>query len=66
MNDPIIKDHPEDQSIFRAGLEGMNKNYPEILQGEQTNLVMWPTALNYDSRVEGKTSVPRGIKRSSA
>jgi len=65
LQDPLVKalDHPEDQQIFRAGLEGMERNHPEILKGEQTNLVMCPTAFNYDSRVDGESSVPEVLEK---
>ena len=54
LNDVIIKtlDFPSDQQIFKAGLKGMERNYPEILNGEQKHLFMCPAAFNYDSRIK--------------
>ena len=40
MNDVMYKmfDHPDEQKIFRAALEGMHRNYPEILSGQEKNM----------------------------
>ena len=63
LNDPIMRalDHPVDQQIFRAALEGMERNQPEILRGQQNNIFMCPTAFSYDSRVY-ESSVPEVLE----
>ena len=69
LNDVIIKtlNDPSDQQIFRAGLEGMERNYPEILSGEQKHLLMCPSAFNYDSRIKPfETSFPKAIEEKVA
>ena len=60
LNDVIFKifNSPEEQTILRASLEGMNKNYPEILKGEEQNMFYAPTAFNFDSRIGEESSVP--------
>lgn len=69
LNDVIIKtlNDPTDKEIFRAGLEGMERNYPEILSGEQKHLFMCPPAFNYDSRIKpSETSVPKALEERMA
>jgi hypothetical protein len=63
LNDPIMKslDHPVDQQIFRTALEGMDRNQPEIVRGQQNNIFMCPTAFSYDSRVY-ESSVPEVLE----
>ena len=61
LNDPL------DQQILRAGLEGMERNYPDILSGKQRHLFMCPTAFNYDSRIHPfETSVPKALEERKA
>ena len=40
INDVLFKtlNDPADQEILRTGLEGMERNYPDILSGEQKHL----------------------------
>lgn len=69
LNDVIVSifDDPSDQEIFRKGLEGMERNYPEVLSGEQKHLVMCPSAFNYDSRIEPtESSVPKRFEERKA
>ena len=60
LNDVMFKifASPEEQTIFRTALEGMNKNYPEILKGEQKHMFYAPSAFNFDSRIGENSSVP--------
>ena len=57
MNDIMFKifNSPEEQTLLRTALEGMNKNYSEILNGMQKDMFYCPTAFNVDSRI-GPTS----------
>ena len=69
LNDVMLKtfDGPEEQAIFKAALEGMNKNYPEILYGEERNMFYCPTAFNFDSRIGTlETSVPDVLDKMQA
>ena len=69
LNDVMynIIDKPEEHKVFRAALEGMNRNYPEILNGQEKNMFYSPTAFNFDSRI-GKleTSVPKVLEEMQA
>ena len=60
LNDVMFKifASPEEQTIFRTALEGMNKNYPEILKGEQKHMFYAPSAFKFDSRIGENSSVP--------
>ena len=49
---------PEEQIVLRTALEGMNKNYPEILKGEEQNMFYAPSAFNFDSRIGETSCVP--------
>ena len=70
---PILKDvlfqslnDPSDQQIFRTGLEGMLRNYPKILSGEEKNLFMCPSGFNYDSRINpSETSIPEYLQHNT-
>ena len=44
LNDVMFKifNNPAEQTVFRTALEGMNKNYPEILKGEEQNMFLCP------------------------
>ena len=54
-----IFDAEDEQRIFRKSLEGMRKNYPEILEGKQKNMFYCPTAFNFSSRIgDDETCVP--------
>ena len=54
---------PSDQEIFRVGLEGMQRNYPDILNGQQKHLFMCPSEFNYDSRIKPfESSVPKFLE----
>ena len=68
LNDVIFKifNSPEEQTILRASLEGMNKNYPEILKGEEQNMFYAPTAFNFDSRIGEESSVPDTLDQMQA
>ena len=60
LNDVMFKifNNPAEQTVFRTALEGMNKNYPEILKGEEQNMFYAPSAFNFDSRIGETSSVP--------
>ena len=61
MGDDLLTtfDEESDKAILRKALEGMEKNYPEIFNGTQTNMFYCPTAFNFDSRIgTNETSVP--------
>ena len=60
LDDVMIKifDSPEEQTVFRIALEGMQKNYSEILKGEEKNMFYAPSAFNFDSRIGEVSSVP--------
>ena len=69
LNDVMynIIDKPEEHKVFRTALEGMNRNYPEILQGQEKNMFYSPTAFNFDSRIKpNETSVPEELERTKA
>ena len=54
-----IFDAEDEQKIFRKSLEGMKRNYPEILKGTEKNMFYCPTAFNFSSRIEdNETCVP--------
>ena len=62
-----IFDNPEEQKIFRTALEGMNRNYPEILNGKEKNMFYCPSAFNFDSRIGvNETSVPEALEKTKA
>ena len=71
---PILKDvifkalnDTADQEIFRTGLQGMARNYPEILNGTQKHLFMCPSGFNYDSRIKTfESSVPKVLEERKA
>ena len=61
LDDVMFKtfDDPTEQKIFRIALEGMNRNYPEILKGEERNMFYCPSSFNFDSRIgKEETCVP--------
>ena len=60
LDDIMIKtfDSPEEQTVFRTALEGMKRNYSEILKGEEQNMFYAPTAFNFDSRIRESSCVP--------
>ena len=69
MDDPMLKifDAPSEKKIFRTALEGMNSNYPEILQGTEKHMFYCPTAFNTDSRMQtNETSVPDVLDKMKA
>ena len=64
MKDPLFKtfDDVSEKQIFRKALEGMEKNYPEILNGTEKHMFYCPTAFNFDSRIgSNETSVPDAL-----
>ena len=66
LNDPVFKslNHPTDHDIFRVALQGMERNYPTILNGQQKHLMRCPTAFNYDSRIKSnESSVPETLEK---
>ena len=57
-----IFDDREEQKVFRAALEGMKCNYPDILGRKQKNMFYCPASFNYDSRIGTyETSVPGAL-----
>ena len=68
LNDVMLKtfDGPEEQTVFKAALEGMNKNYPEILKGEEQNMFYAPSAFNFDSRIGESSCVPEVMDQMQA
>ena len=66
MGDDILKnfDDESEKTIFKKALEGMEANYPEILQGTEKHMFYCPTAFNFDSRVQAtETSVPDVLEK---
>ena len=64
MDDVILKafDEESEKKIFRKSLDGMESNYPEILNGTEKHMFYCPLAFNFDSRIgEKETSVPEFI-----
>ena len=69
LNDVMYKiiDNPDEHKVFRTALEGMNRNYPEILAGQEKNMFYSPAAFNFDSRIgTNETSVPEELERTKA
>ena len=69
LDDDMLKtfDGPEEQEIFRKALEGMNRNYPEILNKGKKDMFYCPTAFNFDSRIKPmETSVPEELEKTKA
>ena len=65
-NDVIFKtfDDESEKKIFRKSLEGMESNYPEILNGTEEYMFYCPTAFNLDSRIgANETSVPEVLEK---
>ena len=61
LGDVMLKilDDPKDQKIFRTALEGMHRNYPEIITGKEKYMFYCPSAFNFDSRIaEDETCIP--------
>ena len=60
LDDVMIKtfDSPDEETVFRTALEGMNRNYSEILKGKEQNMFYAPTAFNFDSRIGEESNVP--------
>ena len=61
MKDSLFKTFVDvsEKQIFQKALEGMEKNYPEILNGTEEHMFYCPTAFNFDSRIgSNETSVP--------
>ena len=60
MGDDILKtfDDDSEKKIFRKALEGMELNYPEILNGTEKRMFYYPPAFNVDLKInENETSV---------
>ena len=68
LNDVLFKtfNSPEEQTILRTALEGMSKNYPEILKGEEQNMFYAPSAFNFDSRIGEESCVPDALDKMQA
>lgn len=69
LNDVMMKtfDSPDEQKIFQAALEGMKRNYPDILSGKEKNMFFCPAAFNFDSRIGTfETSVPEELETTQA
>ena len=66
MGDDILTtfDDESEKKIFKKALEGMESNYPEILQGTEEHMFYCPTAFNFDSRIKAtETSVPDVLEK---
>ena len=69
LHDIMIKtfDSPDEQKIFRKSLEGMNTNFPYILNGKENKMFYCPSAFNFDSRMEQtETSVLEALEEIQA
>ena len=55
LTDDIIKSlnlSAKDIQIFQKALEGMERNYSEILTGEKRHMFVYPSMFCYDSRID--------------
>ena len=68
LNDQMLTifNSPDEHVIFRTALEGMKRNYPEILKGLERNMFYAPTAFNFDSRIGETSSVPNVLDNMQA
>ena len=65
LEDVMLKsfNSDEEQKIFRKSLEGMKANYPEILEGQETNMFFCPTSFNFSSRIgHNESCVPDALE----
>ena len=61
MDDVLLKrfDDQSEKDILQKAYRGMEKNYPQILNGTEKYMFYCPTAFNTDSRIRStETSVP--------
>ena len=69
MDDIMLKtfDDESEKKIFRKALQGMESNYPEILNGSKKCMFYCPTAFNFDSRIAAnETSAPEVLEEIQA
>ena len=45
-------DGPEEQKLLKKSLEGMKRDYPDILSGNKRNMFFYPPAFDFDSRIK--------------
>ena len=66
MNDLLFKtfDNDSEKKILQKALQGFESNYSEILNGTEKNMMFFPNAFNFDSRIgPTETSVPGALEK---